>query len=667
MYRKPTSNKRKVCDFVDDDSHRIPSSLDKAAYKHLQNLIAQFLELYEKQTQELLYAAAEDVLNDASDVILSILLDDIEIDKKKHEIFELLKPLMIAPYKDIDPFFDALLTIDAAGAASVVDCEEDNVHEESGLLNLEKLAFSDRGFFCSTKYVQLPVGSVRKRMKGYSELRVPVPPVRYPSYLVKINDVPDWAQPSLKGIEQLDIISSQVYDTALFTNDNILLCAPVQTAETHVALLTILHLIAPNTNRDIDAAHKTLVVYLAPKEACVTTISRFLSCRLQHFLHVQVKGLGSDQNFNCHQVEGTQILVTTPEKWDTVDWNLTKLVKLLIVDQIHVLHDDKEGPVLEGILARILREKDISNDHMRLVGFSAPIVNHRDVASFLKIQDKGIFFFGNSYRPYPLSLQLCSDTVQPPLKALGLMSKLCCDKALSVVGKHQIVVFVHSARETTKTACEVRDTALARGELGCFLKEDSKSRVVLKHHAGLVGSKDLKDLLPLGFAVHHAGLDARDSQLVQNLFTEGHVQLLVSTSDLAWSVHLPAHTVIIKGAHFHSHPEVIRMLAFPERPQDDPNGEIIILTALDNMYFCALIAEQLPIESQLVSKLPWKLKSEIHRGTVQNVKEACDWIGHTYLYVRMLQSPTLYGLALLGLDIDRVLDKRRIDLVSNTL
>lgn len=58
---------------------------------------------------------------------------------------------------------------------------------------------------------------------------------------------------------------------------------------------------------------------------------------------------------------------------------------------------------------------------------------------------------------------------------------------------------------------------------------------------------DLKDLLPYGFAIHNAGMNRIDRTLVEDLFADGHIQVLVSTATLAWGVNLPAHTVIIKG------------------------------------------------------------------------------------------------------------------------
>ena len=55
------------------------------------------------------------------------------------------------------------------------------------------------------------------------------------------------------------------------------------------------------------------------------------------------------------------MLVTTPEKWDVVtrkstgDVALTQIVKLLIIDEVHLLHDDR-GAVIESLVARTLRQ-----------------------------------------------------------------------------------------------------------------------------------------------------------------------------------------------------------------------------------------------------------------------------------------------------------------------
>lgn len=74
--------------------------------------------------------------------------------------------------------------------------------------------------------------------------------------------------------------------------------------------------------------------------------------------------------------------------------------------------------------------------------------------------------------------------------------------------------------------------------------------------------------------------------------------------------------------------------------------------------------QQLPIESQFISKLADHLNTKIVLGIVQNAREACTWLGYTYLYIRMLRNPFLYGLSDDALQKDNTLEERRVDLVS---
>ncbi len=45
--------------------------------------------------------------------------------------------------------------------------------------------------------------------------------------------------------------------------------------------------------------------------------------------------------------------------------------------------------------------------------------------------------------------------------------------------------------------------------------------------AETVKSKDLRDILPFGFAIHHAGMARVDRTLVEDLFSGGHIQVCV--------------------------------------------------------------------------------------------------------------------------------------------
>ncbi|CAN4098719.1 unnamed protein product [Withania somnifera] len=481
---------------------------------------------------------------------------------------------------------------------------------------------------------------------------------------------------------QLNRVQSKVYETALFSPENILLCAPTGAGKTNVAMLTILQQIALNRNEDDGTFNHNnyKIVYVAPMKALVAEVVGNLSKRLDHY-GVKVKELSGDQTLTRQQIEETQIIVTTPEKWDIItrksgDRTYTQLVKLLIIDEIHLLHDNR-GPVLESIIARTIRQIETTKEHIRLVGLSATLPNYEDVAVFLRVDlKKGLFHFDNSYRPVPLAQQYIGITVKKPLQRFQLMNDVCYEKVISVAGKHQVLIFVHSRKETSKTARAIRDTALANDTLGKFLKEDSLTRELLQSQTELVKSNDLKDLLPYGFAIHHAGMVRTDRQLVEDLFADGSVQVLVSTATLAWGVNLPAHTVIIKGTQIYN-PEkgawtelspldVMQMLGRAGRPQYDTYGEGIILTGHSELqYYLSLMNQQLPIESQFISKLADQLNAEIVLGTVLNAKEACKWLLYTYLYVRMVRNPTLYGLPADALKTDYALEDRRADLVHS--
>lgn len=566
-----------------------------------------------------------------------------------------------------------------------IDREVDNswLKGQRQLLDLETLAFQQGGLLMANKKCELPPGSYRTPHKGYEEVHVPAlkpKPLSSGEKLVKISELPDYARPAFEEMKQLNRVQSKVYETALFTPENILLCAPTGAGKTNVAMLTILHEIALHwKDGEVDTS-KFKIVYVAPMKALVSEVVGNLSNRLQSY-NVIVRELSGDQTLTRQQIEETQIIVTTPEKWDIVtrksgDRTYTQMVKLLIIDEIHLLHDNR-GPVLESIVARTVRQIETTKDLIRLVGLSATLPNYEDVALFLRVNpSRGLFHFDNSYRPCPLAQQYIGITVRKPLQRFQLMNEICYEKVLAAAGKHQVLIFVHSRKETVKTARAIRDTALANDTLSQFLKDDSASREILQGQTELVKSNDVKDLLPYGFAVHHAGMLRVDRDIVEELFAGGHVQVLVSTATLAWGVNLPAHTVIIKGTQVYN-PEkgtwtelspldVMQMLGRAGRPQYDSYGEGVILTGHNELqYYLSLMNQQLPIESQFVSKLADQLNAEIVLGTVQNAREACTWIGYTYLYIRMLRNPTLYGLPVDIFERDKTLEERRADLIHS--
>ena len=148
------------------------------------------------------------------------------------------------------------------------------------------------------------------------------------------------------GVKSLNRIQSRLYNYAFGNSNNLLLCAPTGAGKTNVAMLCILKELGVHLKSDgeldLDAFK---IIYVAPMKSLVQEMVGNFSKRLEPY-GIQVKELTGDQNLTKQQIKETQIIVTTPEKWDIVtrksgDRTYTQLVKLIIIDEIHLLHDDR--------------------------------------------------------------------------------------------------------------------------------------------------------------------------------------------------------------------------------------------------------------------------------------------------------------------------------------
>lgn len=445
------------------------------------------------------------------------------------------------------------------------------------------------------------------------------------------------------------------------------------------------------------------IIYIAPMKALVQEMVGSFSARLEPF-GVKVNELTGDRSLTKQQITETQIIVTTPEKWDVItrkstDTSYTNLVRLIIIDEIHLLHDDR-GPVLEAIVARTIRRMEQTQDYVRLVGLSATLPNYEDVARFLRVNPKkGLFHFDSSFRPCPLKQEFIGVTEKKALKRHQVMNEVCYEKVLEQVSKgEQVLVFVHSRKETAKTAKFIRDLALESESITAFVKPDSGVREILQDVSSTATDANLKDLLPFGFGIHHAGMNRDDRSNVEALFAEGHIQVLCCTATLAWGVNLPAHAAVIKGTQIYnpekgrwtelSPQDVLQMLGRAGRPQYDTYGEGIIITNHSELqYYLSMVNQQLPIESQFVTKLADNLNAEIVLGTIRNRDEAVTWLGkpclvhfasslglnapadgvcfagYTYWFCRALSSPSLYGIPADFREDDPYLLQKRADII----
>lgn len=558
-------------------------------------------------------------------------------------------------------------------------------------IDLDSLAFQKGGTHMSVRECKLPEGSERVEHKDFQEWHIPATrAVDHSSQasLVAVSELPDWVQTAFPGTQQLNRMQSTVFSCAFESDENMLLCAPTGAGKTNVAMLTILralqNVISP-TEEHIPINTATLkalkVVYVAPMKALVAEVVENLGRRLET-LGLTVRELTGDVGLSRRDIDDTQVIVTTPEKWDIItrkgsEKSFTRLVKLLIVDEIHLLHDER-GPVLEAIAARTLRDVNTGTLSTRIVGLSATLPNYKDVSAFLLVNPaSGLFHFGAEYRPCPLQQCYVGITAKKAFKRFQLMNEIAYDKVKTQLeASRQVIIFVHSRKETAATAQALIDKAISEEVIDMFLKPGSGSFEIIQSELETVNGKGLKTFLEHGIGIHHAGMTRKDRQLVEAFFEAGHIKVLVSTATLAWGVNLPAHAVIIKGTQVYS-PEhgrwtqlssmdVMQMMGRAGRPQFDKFGEGVIITSkADVLYYLSLLNNQLPIESQMVSRLVDMLNAEVANGSVSSIVEGSEWLSFTYLYWRMLRNPVLYGIAADEHQSDPKLERRRAELVHS--
>lgn len=437
-------------------------------------------------------------------------------------------------------------------------------------------------------------------------------------------------------------------------------------------MLTILHTIrqylTPNPSEDPMATEFAVdadgfkIVYVAPMKALAAEITEKFNKRLS-WLGIRCREYTGDMHLTKAEVVATQIIVTTPEKWDVVtrkgtgDTELVQKVRLLIIDEVHMLHDER-GAVLESLVARTERQVESTQSLIRIVGLSATLPNYIDVADFLKVNRyAGLFFFDASFRPVPLEQHFIGVKGKAGSKqSRENLDQVAFEKVRDMLQEgHQVMVFVHSRKDTVATAKMLYEKAVDDICVDLFDPSDHPRYEAAVRDMKSCRAKELRDLLPKGLGVHHAGMARADRNLMERLFSEGVTKVLCCTATLAWGVNLPAAAVVIKGTQVYSAQEgkfvdlgildVLQIFGRAGRPQFEDTGIGMICTTQDKLaHYLTAVTDQLPIESRFSAKLVDNLNAEIALGTVTSIPEAVQWIGYSYLFVRMRRNPMAYGI-----------------------
>jgi len=179
----------------------------------------------------------------------------------------------------------------------------------------------------------------------------------------------------------------------LFKDKNLLICTPTASGKTLVAELGFLNAIYHDKGK---------AVYVVPLKALASEKYKQFK---KHYPNLKIGVASGDLDANDAFLRNTDVIVTTSEKFDSlirhkVSW--LSQVKVLIIDEIHLINDYSRGPTLEVVIT--LMQKLLKN--LQIIGLSATIGNPGTLADWLKAElvlddwrpvklRKGVYLEGN--------------------------------------------------------------------------------------------------------------------------------------------------------------------------------------------------------------------------------------------------------------------------------
>lgn len=444
-------------------------------------------------------------------------------------------------------------------------------------------------------------------------------------------------------------IQTQIFHTLYHTDSNCLVGAPTGSGKTICAEIAMFRVFREYPRQK--------VVYIAPLKALVRERILDWKERLGRRLNKKVVELTGDVTPDVRAILESDVIVTTPEKWDGISrsWQTRSYVQdvsLIIIDEIHLLGEDR-GPVLEVIVSRTNYISRHTQRGLRVIGLSTALANAKDLADWLGIKGfVGLYNFRPSVRPVPIQVHIQGFPGKHYCPRMATMNKPTFQSIKEHSPCKPTLVFVSSRRQTRLTALDLIAYLASEGNPKQWMHlDESEMELIISG----IKEPNLKLTLAFGIGIHHAGLQDSDRRTVEELFVNQKIQVLIATATLAWGVNFPAHLVVIKGTEYYdgkSHryvdmpiTDVLQMMGRAGRPQFDNEGVAVVLVHDQKKnFYKKFLYEPFPVESSLLDVLPDHMNAEIVAGTISSTQEAIDYLTYTYFFRRLVQNPSYYDL-----------------------
>lgn len=471
------------------------------------------------------------------------------------------------------------------------------------------------------------------------------PPTIRGVQLICTADLPDRVR-TVFPYEVLNVVQSKCYHVAFESGDNLVVSAPTGSGKTAIMELAVCRLIAESNNTDFK------VIYQAPTKSLCSERYRDWEIKFK-VLGLDCAELTGDTDYDhLRKVQQANIIITTPEKWDSVtrkwrdNMKLVEMIKLFLVDEVHILKDQR-GATLEAVVSRM---KSIGTA-VRFVALSATVPNSQDIAAWLgkdvatPDMPAAREVFDETYRPVKL---------EKHVYGFNFGSN---DFGMDHMLRKQIPEMInkHGRRKPTMVFCMTRKSSMSTAaDLASFWANSRRQQPwPAPKQTAAVGDPDLRKIISAGVAFHHGGLSADDRFAVEQEFLQGNISVICSTSTLALGVNLPCYLVILQGTvawtgggiRTYSDLEIMQMLGRAGRPQFETSACAVILTREQQVAkYQKMVSGQELLESTLHLNLIEHLNAEIGLGTIYDMPSAKRWLSSTFLRIRVAQNPAHYQL-----------------------
>lgn len=473
------------------------------------------------------------------------------------------------------------------------------------------------------------------------------PPIANGISLVNPRDVlPDRFR-EIFPYDLLNAVQSRCFEYAYQTNDNLVVSAPTGSGKTAILELAICKLAHLRGNEVFK------IVYLCPLKALCTERANDWRQKFGVLAMEVAELTGDTSQVEMRRVRQATIIITTPEKWDSItrSWSdhrkLLDLVELFLIDEVHLLKEPR-GSTLEAVVSRMKTR----GANVRFVALSATVPNSDDVARWLGRDHTSPDVparratFGEDFRPVKLQKFVYGfDSRTNDYQ----FDTFLTDKLYPHITKHSqrkpILVFCQTRKSCQSSAKKLAEEWNERQPQSRPWPEPTKRIPVI--------SPELQEIVRYGVAFHHAGLDAQDRRAVEQAFLDGRLSVICCTSTLAMGLNLPCHMVVLKGTTSYqegsisemSDLEFMQMLGRAGRPQFGNSGVAVVLTrARNKQHYEDMGSGQQILESTLHQNLIEHLNSEVNLGTFQDIAKAKEWLKGTFLAVRLDRHPAYYKL-----------------------